>query len=266
LVGIDLDVFDIGAIDEGDFYVKFHLCNKENNFKWALVAVYGPTQIPLKEQFLTELVHLISHERLPVLVGGDFNILRHAHEKNKDNFDQRWPFLFNCVIDGLNLRELEMSGRRYTWANSLPNPTYEKLDRVLISTEWELSHPLSTVVAMSRDISDHSPLLIDTGTPSSSNNQPMFKFELGWLLRDGFMEMVRNVWDSVKDEEESMRCWQSKIRRLRQHLRGWAKHTSGIFKKEKNDLLDKLDSLDKKAEYTLLSSGVGFKTMYEFSP
>jgi hypothetical protein len=187
-------------------------------------------------------------------------------KKNKDNFDQRWPFLFNCVIDGLNLRELEMSGRRYTWANSLPNPTYEKLDRVLISTEWELSHPLSTVVAMSRDISDHSPLLIDTGTPSSSNNQPMFKFELGWLLRDGFMEMVRNVWDSVKDEEESMRCWQSKIRRLRQHLRGWAKHTSGIFKKEKNDLLDKLDSLDKKAEYTLLSSGVGFKTMYEFSP
>jgi hypothetical protein len=120
--------------------------------------------------------------------------------------------LFNCVIDGLNLRELEMPGRRYTWANSLPNPTYEKLDRVLISIEWELSHPLSIVVAMPRDISNHSPLLIDIGTPSSSNNQPMFKFELGWLLRDGFMEMVRNVWDSVKNEEESMRCWQPKIR------------------------------------------------------
>jgi hypothetical protein len=83
LVGIDLDAFDIGVIDEGDFYVKFHLCNKENNFKWMLVAVYGPTQIPLKEQFLTELVHMISHERLPVLVGGDFNILRHAHEKTR---------------------------------------------------------------------------------------------------------------------------------------------------------------------------------------
>jgi hypothetical protein len=25
LMGIDLDVFDIGAIDEGDFYVKFTL-------------------------------------------------------------------------------------------------------------------------------------------------------------------------------------------------------------------------------------------------
>lgn len=25
MVGVDLSVFDIGAIDEGDFYVKFHL-------------------------------------------------------------------------------------------------------------------------------------------------------------------------------------------------------------------------------------------------
>jgi hypothetical protein len=28
LVGVDLQVLDIGAIDEGGYYVKFHLCNK----------------------------------------------------------------------------------------------------------------------------------------------------------------------------------------------------------------------------------------------
>jgi hypothetical protein len=58
LLGIDLDIFDIGAIDEGDFYVKFHLCNKDTDFKWALVAIYGAAQSNLKEQFLIELVHL----------------------------------------------------------------------------------------------------------------------------------------------------------------------------------------------------------------
>jgi endonuclease/exonuclease/phosphatase family metal-dependent hydrolase len=162
--------------------------------------VYGPAQTPQKEQFLTKLVHMTSHERLPILLGGDFNILMHAYEKNKENFDSRWPFLFNCVIDGLNLRELELSGRRYTWVNLLPNPTYEKLDRVLVSTEWELNHPLSTVVALPREISDHTPLIIDSGQPSSSNNAPLFKFELVWLLRDGFMEMVKDVWNSVHDE------------------------------------------------------------------
>jgi hypothetical protein len=108
LLGIDLDIFDIGAIDEGDFYVKFHLCNQECNFKWALVAIYGPTQSNLKEQFLTEMVHMCSHEQFPILIGGDLNILRNPSEKNNDNFEHRWPLLFNSVIDGLILRELKM--------------------------------------------------------------------------------------------------------------------------------------------------------------
>jgi hypothetical protein len=97
LLGIDLDIYDIGAINEGDYYVKFYLCNKNDYFKWALVAVYGSTQAQHKEQFLIELVNLCSHEQLPILIGGD------------SNYEHRWPFLFNSVIDNLNLRELEMS-------------------------------------------------------------------------------------------------------------------------------------------------------------
>jgi hypothetical protein len=46
LVGVDLDIFNIGAIDEGDYYGKFYLCNKDMYFKWALVAIYGPAQNP----------------------------------------------------------------------------------------------------------------------------------------------------------------------------------------------------------------------------
>jgi hypothetical protein len=33
LVGVDLDVFDIGVIDEGGYYIKFYLCNKDTHFK-----------------------------------------------------------------------------------------------------------------------------------------------------------------------------------------------------------------------------------------
>jgi hypothetical protein len=77
----------------------------------------------------------------------------------------------------------------------------------------------------------------------------MFKFELGWLLRDVFKNMVSGVWRSVSDRSNMMRCWQIKIRRLRQHLRRWEKHTGGVNKKEKKELLDKLDSLDKKLKH-----------------
>jgi hypothetical protein len=62
-----------------------------------------------------------------------------------------------------------MSGRKFTWANALPNPTYENF-------------PLVNVMALSIDISDHTHLLLDTGRAPSSSSQHLFKFELGWLL------------------------------------------------------------------------------------
>jgi hypothetical protein len=133
LLGVNLDVLDIGSIEE-------------DNFHWVLVAVYGAAQPSFKEKLLTELVQACNKEKLPLLLGGDFNIIRNPSEKNNARFDDRWPFLFNAIIDGLDLRELEMSGRKYTSANSLPNPTYEKLDRVLVSTEWEQHCPLVTVL------------------------------------------------------------------------------------------------------------------------
>jgi len=161
--------------------------------------------------------------------------------------------LFNAIIDDLNLREIEMSGRKYTWANSLATPTFEKLDRVLVSTEWEQYFPLSTVVALSREISDHTPLLLSTGEVSSARTPPLFQFELGWLLREGFFELVSDVWNKENKGSTSLQVWQNKIRKLRQFLRGWAKNMNGAYKKEKQELLKKADELDKKAETQLLS-------------
>lgn len=40
-LGVDLEVFDISSIDEGDFYVKFHLRNRADGFQWVLIAIYG---------------------------------------------------------------------------------------------------------------------------------------------------------------------------------------------------------------------------------
>jgi hypothetical protein len=60
ILGINLDVFDIGGIDEGGFYVKFLLRNKEDGFKWVLIAVYGAAQDGFKEAFLTEFVQTCS--------------------------------------------------------------------------------------------------------------------------------------------------------------------------------------------------------------
>ena len=135
----------------------------------------------------------------------------------------------------------------------MENETFEKLDRILVCTDFESNFPLTTVHALTREISDHTPLLFSTNKPSPSY-QPQFKFELGWLLRDGFCEMVTNVRQGAQADGSPIQRWQAKIRRLRQYLKGWAKDVSGAYKKEKTTILNKLDELDRKAEMSVLTN------------
>ena len=49
LLGINLQTFDIGLFDNGNFYIKSHFWNKIDKFKWALVLVYDPSHNEFKE-------------------------------------------------------------------------------------------------------------------------------------------------------------------------------------------------------------------------
>ena len=66
----------------GDFAVNFRVRSKDDGFNWALVAVYGAAQPELKPDFLAYVVRICGSEQLPILVGGDFNIIRRRDEKN----------------------------------------------------------------------------------------------------------------------------------------------------------------------------------------
>ena len=71
-----------------------------------------------------------------------------------------------------------------------PNPTYEKLDRVLANVEWEQKFPLVTVLALSRAISYHTPLLVDSGEATHVGNKNTFSFELAWFEREEFLDLI----------------------------------------------------------------------------
>jgi len=179
-----------------DFFIKLHIRNKTDDFLWSLVAVYRVAQEVFKADFLRELVNLTKDNPYPILIGEDFNLLRFPHEKSRGRFNDHWPFIFNVVIESLDLREVIMIERQFTWANSLPEPTYEKLNRVLMDTEWEDKFPMVTVRALERieALSDHAPILLSVGTPPRKSKHS-FKFELGWMEHDGFQDLVKAIWE-----------------------------------------------------------------------
>jgi hypothetical protein len=45
---------------------------------------------------------------------------------NNDNFNAYWSFIFNDNIESLDLREIILSERKFTWASRREVPIYEK--------------------------------------------------------------------------------------------------------------------------------------------
>jgi hypothetical protein len=148
-----------------------------------------------------------------------------------------------------------MIGRQFTWANSLPDPTYEKLDRVLMDANWESKFPMVSIRALERieGFSDHAPILLTTGIHKPPGNH-RFKFELGWLQRDGFHDLVKTVWDRPVSATSPIQRWNHQICALRSHLSGWARHVTGILKKDKASLSSIIDDLEALAEAGPLST------------
>jgi hypothetical protein len=94
LLGVDLSAFDIGAIDEGDFYVKFTLRYKSSEFKFVLILFMDRHNYKTKVPFLAEVANTCSKENLTFLIGGDFNIMRNPEDKRVETLiTNGHPFL-----------------------------------------------------------------------------------------------------------------------------------------------------------------------------
>jgi hypothetical protein len=161
------------------------------------------------------MAHSCTCETLPYIIGSDFNIMRRPKYNNTNNFLPKWPKLFNVVIEVLDLKEIELSRHQYTWAGPSDDPTYEKLDRILMSTKLEERFPLSVAEPRDKSQSDHNPIILNTRSLTHDNKPLLFKFERGWFLRNGFFEMVLDIWQITVKGNTPIVKWQSKIRALR---------------------------------------------------
>lgn len=82
-MGVRKEFYDVGAFHQGDFMLQMNLWDKTNKVKWNLLVVYGTAQEEFKLSFLTELSAFCSKSKEPILVGGDFNIIRYSNERNR---------------------------------------------------------------------------------------------------------------------------------------------------------------------------------------
>jgi exonuclease III len=193
LGGFKLDRFKVCDSIVSRFFIKVILYDIKIQQKWSLIIVYGATQEKDKEHFLRDLGEVCRDQNLPLLVGGDFNLLRGADDKNKSLRPNWWNDMFNYIVNTCDLREIDLSGEQFTWFNNQATPTLEKLDRFLMSKEWEMLFLLTTVHKLVREIFDHNPIILDTMENREQRSRE-FRFDKRWLKDENFILRVSRVW------------------------------------------------------------------------
>jgi hypothetical protein len=160
--------------------------------------------------------------------------------------------MFNSVINVCELREIEISGGQYTRTNNQAVPTLEKLDRFLISREWELLFPLTTVHKLIREISDHNPIILDT-MEGREKQAREFRFEKRWLKEEDFITRVARIWSQPVRAKDSLAFFQQKLKNVKKVLKGWGANIIGRDAKKKKDLSQELAEMEIMEESVTLS-------------
>ena len=124
----------------------------EDNFRWVFTGVYDPVVGAERTNFLNEIASVAFKWELPWCVGGDFNVVRYPEERWVNHGVSCAMRNFNGVINDLQLLDLPMQGGDVTWSNGSSG---SRLDRFLVSGEWEEHFSNATQTRLGRSVSDH---------------------------------------------------------------------------------------------------------------
>lgn len=157
-------------VQQGVYTLLCFLESTQENFRWAFTGVYGPHSNPEREDFWQELAAVRGLWDESWVVGGDFNVCRRESERLNCTRRSKAMKDFSEAIEDLGIIDLPLHGAIYTWARGENSDQASRIDKFLISQEWNESFKAVKQLALPNVISDHMPLLLesDLTLPTSS--------------------------------------------------------------------------------------------------
>ena len=125
-------------------------------------------------------------------LGGDFNEILYSYERNTGVCPSNAMAEFRDFINQRALVDLPLKGGDFTWSRSGVDSVASRLDRFLVSLDWEDFFPEMVQKRMARPFSDHFPICLETLSPF--RGKPPFRFENMWLESEGFSDLISEWW------------------------------------------------------------------------
>ncbi|GFZ11267.1 hypothetical protein Acr_22g0006650 [Actinidia rufa] len=215
--------------------------NLEDGNTWAFAGVYGPHNKGDKRGLWEELAGARATGGTPWVCGGDFNVVR-------------FPFVaggqaslsamrdFSEYIKDEELIDLPL-GDSFTWSNGT---AFSRLDRFLISSDWEGEHMDVRQYCLPIVVSDHKPVFLVGG--GKSKGPAPFKFENMWLQAEGFEDLVRKWWQGYSVHGSPSYHLARKLKLLKEDLKRWNREVLA-------NLTEELQVLETKEQFPGLTKG-----------
>lgn len=212
-----------------------------------VVNVYSKCDLVGKQRLWEKLVWL----RNSLGVGawcliGDFNFVLHPEERRGVNEVPRGLYrreieLFNEVVEVLEVEDVSLVARKFTWYNS-NGIAMSRIDRAFISDEWREFWGNVSLWSIPRDVSDHCPLVLK-GDSLDWGPKP-FRFKNHWLENRKFKRVVEEAWRKYGRTGWMGVVFRSKLKGLKWDIREWNKVEYGNVE---------IEELDGKCDHGVLS-------------
>jgi hypothetical protein len=157
-------------------------------------------------------------------VAGEFNSVLHESERRGTPLGGGIGFSvgpeireFFDFVERMGLFDSPILGRRFTWCQ--PNGgAMSRLDRFLLSDGWANLWGEASQWVLSRDVSDHCPVVLRY-LEQSWGPKP-FRFNNFWLAHRQFEEVVHHSWSRTRPVEWMAVRLSAKLKTLKADLKG----------------------------------------------
>ncbi|XP_073362379.1 uncharacterized protein [Aegilops tauschii subsp. strangulata] len=246
------DMLRVTNIQKDEFMILAQILSLAEGKEWLVSSVYGPQEDTEKARFLKAIVQFGDQVRLPWILNGDFNIVCNPDERSSGRVNRRPMNKFRHKINRLGLHDMPLIRRRFSWCNQQEHAILARLDCVLFNNAWEDLYPISDLLSLSSNISDHTPLLL-----TCSFTRPRayrFRFENYWCKMPGFMDVVKDAWTQEVWGSDPMKIFNIKLHRTAKALRSWGQRSMSHLRLQFQVASEVILRLDSAQERRPLSS------------